>query len=565
MKPLRIPATLILLFFLQWAAPLSAAEEAAEATGTKYTCPMHPHYIADEMGACPICGMDLVPMASGPALSAEGDSEENARAEVVIPAETIQNMGVRYGRAEATLFGRRIRAYGVVVENERLRGEVASRVAGWVEELAVTAVGDPVKRGQRLYRLFSPDLAAAQRDYLAALERNGKARIRSAADRLRALGVSDTFIQQLRKTRQVEERVPFTTSVAGILSDLKVREGAYVRPGETLAVVQDYASVWINAAVAEQDLAAIGPDTPVRVVLPNLPGEVIETRVEYIHPTVDPASRTGTVRLALENPGGRLRPGAYADVLFEVGAERRLAVPDSALLLGADGAYLVKALGDGRFRPQGVRTGLSADGYTEILDGVAAGDRIVLSGQFLIDSESALRESFRKLQRLKRTLADLTLSKTQMAMVDHLVDAALYLHEALVDGYEVTPEQLQPAREIRDLLLGRFGGTRLGPILDAAEQAIAEAQRARTESALSVALHRLTAALRPWIVEGRTAYYRDKGVRLFQDPELDRLWLQLGDSPFNPHGPAKGVAVSAEGPEQDQGQDQGHDPGHNHE
>ncbi|GAB6041282.1 hypothetical protein JCM17961_19560 [Endothiovibrio diazotrophicus] len=569
---------------------------------------MHPHYIADQMGTCPICGMDLVPVASGPAQPVADDpTGAPARAEVTISPETIQNMGVRYGRAEPTRFGRRIRAYGVVVANERRRGEVASRVAGWVEALAVTAVGDPVQRGQVLYRLFSPDLAAAQRDYLSALARNGAERSDSAADRLRALGVSTEFIDRLKQTRKVEERVPFAAATAGTLAELRVREGAYVRPGETLAVIQDYSSVWINAAVAEQDLAcishqpptatadlpavtrrapsrllniesampsspssprapsqrdlgalateagekcrltAIGPDTAVRVVLPNLPGQVIETKVDYIHPTVDPASRTGTVRLALDNPDGALRPGAYADVLFEVEAVQRLAVPDSALLLGAGGPYLVAALGDGRFQPRAVRTGLSADGYTEILEGAAAGDRVVVSGQFLIDSESALRDSFRKLQRLKQTLADLTLSAAQLAMMDHLVDAALYLHEALVDGYDVTPEQLQPAREIRGLLWPRFGDTRLGPLLDAAEQAVGEAQQARTESTLTEALHHLVSALRPWVLEGRTAHYRDKDVRLFRDPQRDRLWLQQGATPYNPYGSAKGEAVNGGG------------------
>lgn len=532
----QLPAKIFLLILMLSSALPMADQEV------KYTCPMHPHYIADEMGSCPICGMDLVAMDSGPA-PADGSEDASARTMVTIPAETIQNMGVRYGRAEYTLFGRRIRAYGVVAENERLRSEVSSRVAGWIESLGVTAVGDEVKRGSLLYRLFSPDLVAAQRDYLSALERQSANRIRSAEVRLNALGVSDALIDALRKRKNPIQRFPFYAETDGTLSELRVRKGAYVRTGETLAVIQDYATVWINAAVAEKDLVAISTDTPVRVVLPNLPGRKIVTQVDYIHPTVDPNSRTGTVRLQLNNADGLLRPGAYADVLFEVGLDRRLAVPDSALLIDANGPYLVVALGEGRFQPRKVRTGLSSGGFTEVLDGIDGSERIVLSGQFLIDSESALRESFQKLQRLKLELADLPLSKAQLAMVDHLIDAGLYMHEALVDGYDITPDQLQPAREIRDMLWPAFGQTRLGPILERADRALGEAQHARSESALRAALHRLVIALQPWVLQGRGDYYHEKGVQLFRDESDGRFWLQSADAPYSPYGSGKGVLV----------------------
>ncbi len=537
-------AMLTCLLFL-WSLSAMATEEggapSAEAV-TKYTCPMHPHYIADEMGTCPICGMDLVSIEHEQT-SGMDDTGDLERAIVTVPAETIQNMGIRYSRAEPTLFGRRVRAYGIVAENERMRSEVSSRVAGWVESLAVTAVGDEVKRGNLLYHLFSPELVAAQRDYLSAMERSSEKRIHSAAVRLAALGVSDTFVDTLTTSKEVVERVPFYAEADGTVSELRVSEGAYVRPGETLVVTQDYTTVWINAAVAEKDLAAITLGTPVRVMLPNLPGKEINTEVDYIYPTVDSSSRTGTVRLQLFNRKGLLRPGAYADLLFEVGMDRRLAVPDSALLFGADGAYLVVALDEGRFQPRKVTTGLSSGGMTEVTGGLEGDERIVVSGQFLIDSESTLRESFQKLQRLKLDLADLSLGKREMAMMDHLIDAGLYLHEALVDGYDVTAEQLQPAREIRDMLWPKFGLTRLGPILDHAEQAIAAAQQARTESALLDALHQLTTVLQPWVLEGKSAYYRDKGVQLWRDASDGRLWLQHGGQAYSPYSSGNGVLI----------------------
>jgi len=510
------------------------AEQTKSFSSIQFTCPMHPHYIADEMGTCPICGMDLVKMATD-AIDESSDASIPERAVVSIPPETIQNMGVRYGRVEPSLFGRTIRAYGSVAENDRLRSEVAGRVEGWVNTLAVKAVGDQIKKGDLLYRLYSPDLVAAQRDYLSALNSKSNARTRSSESRLKALGVSEGVISWLAKQKEVIDNVPFYSRADGVLSELKVREGAYVRPGDTLAVIQNYASVWVNAAVAEQDLASISETTAVRVTLPNLPGQAFDTVVDYIHPTVDSKTRTGTVRLVLDNEQGLLRPGAFADIVFEIGADYRLAVPDSALLIDNQGSTLVVAMGEGRFQPRAVKTGISSRGLTEILEGVDENERIVVSGQFLIDSESALRESFRKLQRLKLELADLTLSSSEMAMVDHLVDAGLYMHEALVDGYDIESSQLQPALEIRDMLWPRFGQTRLGPILDNAQAAIAAAQKARTESETQQALNRLVDELQPWIQQGRPDYYREKGVTMFRGETSDQVWLQIGTPPYSPY------------------------------
>ena len=530
---LFIAGWIMLVINIPFLSP-ALAEQPKSFSSVQYTCPMHPHYIASEMGACPICGMDLVKMSTDP-LSTANNAPALERAVVTIPPETIQNMGVRYGRAELSLFGREIRAYGSVVENDRLRSEVAGRVAGWVDTLAVKAVGDQIKKGTLLYRLYSPDLVAAQRDYLSALSSNNTARTQAAGSRLKALGVSDGVISTLKKNRRVIDNVPFHAKVDGVLSELKVREGAYLRPGETLAVIQSYASVWVNAAVAEQDLFGITKSTPVTVVIPNLPGQTFNTEVDYIHPTVDSTTRTGTVRLVLPNEQGVLRPGTFADIVFEIGADYRLAVPDSSLLIDTQGTSLVLALGDGRFQPRSVKTGISSKGLTEILEGVDENDRIVVSGQFLIDSESALRESFQKLQRLKLELADLTLSPGEMAMVDHLVDAGLYIHEALVDGYDLESSQLQPAREIRDMLWPRFGQTRLGPILENAQVAIAAAQEARTESQIQRALNQLGSALEPWIQQGRGDYYRDKGVLMFRGETSKQVWLQIGTQPYSPY------------------------------
>lgn len=531
----RLPVLLLLLLATLSPLLVVAATGEGEEQPQRYTCPMHPHYIASDPGPCPICGMDLVPMDVD-ATASNSDADGEGRAVVTIQPETIQNMGVRYGKVESTRFGRKIRAWGVISENERSRVEVSGRVDGWIERLSVAAVGDPVVRGQLLYELFSPELVAAQRDYLSALERDSGERLRSAAERLRSLGVAEQQVKQLAAARKPFERLPIHAGAAGKVSELSVREGAWLRSGSRVLVIQDYSTVWLNAAVAEKDLPLIGIGTPALVALPNLPGKQIVSRVDYIYPTIDPASRTGRVRLQLENRDGSLRPGAWADVVFEVEARDRLAVPTSALLLDGRGEHLVVALGEGRFEPRLVRSGLTSAGYSEILSGVEEGERIVLSGQFLIDSESSLRESFRKLERLKAGLADLTLGPGQLAMIDHLVDAALYQHEALIDGYDIDSAQLNAAREIRATLWRQWGESRLGEILDRADRAIEEAQHAVTESTRLAALDRLVSALEPWLIEGRPAHYLQQGISIYRHLDGAReRWIGQGGEGISPY------------------------------
>jgi Cu(I)/Ag(I) efflux system membrane fusion protein len=332
-------------------------------------------------------GMDYIPVY------------ENEVADVVtIAPEIVQNMGVRTAPVEMIVFGRTVRAFGAVAENTRLQSVIAVRAEGWIEDLAVDAVGDAVKEGELIFRLYSPDLIAAQQDYLAALASGSAGRAASSARRLRSLGVQTQTIETLRKTRKVMDRIPILATHGGIVSRLEVREGAFVKPGATILAVQDYSSVWVTAAAAEKDLALLAPGVAARLEFPSLPGRAFTGSVDFIHPTVDPQSRTGRVRLVLENPQGALRPGAYADVIFDVEAQRRLAVRSEAILRDSQGAYVVRALGDGRFRPQRIEAGIVSEGYTEVLSGLNEGDEIVVSGQFLIDSESALRESLQKLR-----------------------------------------------------------------------------------------------------------------------------------------------------------------------
>lgn len=519
----QIAAILLLVF--------SLSNQTWAAEDNQYTCPMHPHYIADEPGTCPICGMDLVPLKGG---TEEVSGDE--RTTVTISPETIQNIGVRTEKAEFARFGSNVRSYGLVNENVRLLHDVSSRVAGWVEDLKVTAVGDEVKKGQLLFTLYSPELVSAQQDYLSALATGVKGRINSTQKRLASLGVQQKFLEQLNKNRKSEQNIPHYSETDGVISELNVRGGTYVKPGMSIAKIQDYSSVWINVSVAEKDLPFLSKDMPAEVSFPNISEETRTARTDYIYPTVDKASRTGQVRLVLSNPEGTLRPGAYADVTFETKPEKRLAVSREAVLHSSEGDYVVIALGEGRFQPRKVRTGIHSKGKTEIVAGLAESEEIVVSSQFLIDSESALRESFRKMQKLQTPLALLEVKKGQLAMIDHLVDAAIYLQQSLIGEQTFNTSFLMPAIKLNDHLMPQFRGTKLQFILEKSEKAIMKAQEALTDTEMQQALADLMAALKPWLLEGKPEHYKNKNLKLYMDHGNSNLWLQLEDEPANPYG-----------------------------
>lgn len=519
----------------------------AWAEGEKYTCPMHPHYIATEMGTCPICGMDLVPMEGdddgGMEEDHSGHANDNTRKSITIAPETIQSIGVRTENATIASFGTNVRSYGLITENVRLTHAISGRVAGWVEDLKITAVGDEVKKDDLLFTLYSPDLISAQQDYIAAIATGVKGRINSSAKRLQSLGASKKAIAEIRSSRKKLERLPFYAETDGIVSHLMVNQGSYVKPGMQIATIQNYSSVWIDVSVAEKDLQFLAKDSKATVTFPNLGNIERTARIDYIYPTIDESSRTGQVRLVLENADGKLKPGAYADVHFETNIDKRLSIPSEAILKSSEGDFVVIALGGGKFQPQAIQTGIHNKGRTEVLHGIEGGESVVVSSQFLIDSESSLRESFRKLQKVQTPLALLDVTKDQQSMIDHLVDAALYLHDAQVNEFELDTKMLMPALKLNDHLLPQFRGTRLQFVLQDAEKALMSANEAITDQERLNALAELVVALKPWITEGRPKLYKDKGVKLYLDHGTGNYWLQLEDDIAHPYGDGHAVEI----------------------
>ena len=512
---------------------------------SSYTCPMHPHYIAtDPNGGCPICGMDLVPVTT----EAKGGSG------VSVSPEMLQTMGIRTAGGSVSDFNQALRAYGTVEPNTRLESMAASRLEGWISGLTVRAEGDRVRRGQRLYSIYTPDLIAAQKDYLASLQIGNARRIASVRQRLISKGMQESLVDRLSETRELIERVPVYAENSGVVTQLMVRDGDYLKPGDPILQLQAYDKVWVIASVPESDLPKMDIGKTANLNFESAPDAAKSGKVDYIYPTIDPKTRTARVRISVDNASGSLRPGAYADIVFEANdtetSASQLSIPSQAILRDSRGAHVIVALGEGRFEPRDVSIGTSVRGRTEILSGLIQGERIVASGQFMLDSETNLREGFTKLSApisnfaATTPLSELPIDAATLSQIDHMVDSALYFHEALIDGYVIDPYFLDPTLTLIENLKGRFAESKLSPILEQAETAISGAKENKTGEPLAAQLSQLMTALDPWLTLGAPAHYKSKGLIFYSDDETARLWLQDGGLPANPYSDATAQVIS---------------------
>lgn len=337
-------------------------------------------------------GMDYIPVY-------EGEETSDAGAVTVSPAR-LQTLGVRTAAVERHAFEEPIRLVGRVAVNERTLIDVAPRFEGWIERLHVNATGDPVRRGQPLFSVYSPDLLSATEE-LAIAERLG--RDTSGADPLAAAAAARLADATRSRVRNWQMALPagaqpaggrftFTSPANGIVLEMRAVAGMRFMPGEALYRIADLSKVWVLADVYERDLARIAPGQPATVTLDAFPGRSFTARVAYIYPTLEAATRTTSIRLELDNPDGLLRPGLFAHAVVDAGGSAAaLTIPRSALIDSGERRVVLLAEGEGRFKPREVKIGRRGFDRIEILDGLAEGERVVVSANFLIDSESNLR------------------------------------------------------------------------------------------------------------------------------------------------------------------------------
>ena len=372
----------------------SALEHAGKHLDPKYVCPMHPQIVRDEEGSCPICGMDLVPKLIDP--------DQGKRPTVEVSSAVVQNMGIRTAYAKQDTLWKYIRTVGRIDYDETRLEHVHSRASGWMETLKLRAEGDPVTKGQLLGELYSPDILAAQVDFLIALEQRNatpnRKRIEKARNRLRLLGVDESTISRIQKRGETQNRVPILAPADGVVTELGAREGMFVEPKMEIVTLADLSKIWVIVDVFEHQIDWLAEGLTAEISVPAYPGRKWEGQLEYIYPELDPQSRTLKVRLAFDNPEGLLKANMFADVVIYGGPKRNaLAIPAEALIETGERTSVVTALGDGRFQPVDVVVGMRRGGKVEILSGLNEGDQVVTSGQFLIDSESSLQASFSRM------------------------------------------------------------------------------------------------------------------------------------------------------------------------
>jgi len=401
-----------------------------------YTCGMHPQIIKKEPGNCPICGMTLVPVRSnsaGPTAAGErkikfykssmnpgevsdkpgkdsmgmdlvpvyegGDASAQA---INIDAATIQRMNLKTGVVTRGPVLREFRTVGTIAYNEAGLRDITIKYEGWLEKLFVNTTWNTVKAGDPLFEIYSPDLYNAQLNYLVALRTEGAAGgalTRASLARLQLFDLAPEFLAELASKGEASRTYVYRAPAAGMVIEKMGIVGQMMKPGERIYRLADLSTVWVLAQIYEQDLSFVKPGQDATVRVTYGPEKMINGQVESLLPQVEEQTRTATARIVLPNEDGSLRPGMFVDVRFAAQLDASaVLVPDLAVLRSGEHNTVFIAKSDGSFEPREIKLGVRSQGnFYEVLDGLAEGDRIVTSGQFMLDSESQLRDAIQKM------------------------------------------------------------------------------------------------------------------------------------------------------------------------
>jgi len=433
----RIVRITIILLAAVLASSCSKAPPVSEATKTLYTCGMHPLVIQDKPGNCPVCGIPLVPVrkqamaaARSPSAQSVGERKvkyykstmmpgeisqtsrkdsmgmdmipvyegEDERSAISVDAVTIQKMGMRTAPVTKGPLRRLIRTVGTVDFNETALADVTTKFGGFIEKLYVDSTGKQVRKGEPLFDIYSPELYSAQNEYVLGLIQGGGLKA-SARQKLSLYDISEDQITELEKTRQPQRALSIRAPIDGVVVEKMAVQGQRAEAGMKLYRLADLSIVWVQSQIYEQDLVYIKLGQEAEVSLSYLPDRKFRGRVTYIYPTVDEKTRTARVRMEFHNPGFFLKPGMFATA--EIRAEldpSTLLVPDTAVLRSGEKNTVFVALDGGRFEPRTVTLGpRSENNAYQVLSGLNEGEHVVTSGQFMLDSESQLREAIQKM------------------------------------------------------------------------------------------------------------------------------------------------------------------------
>jgi len=381
-----------------------------QAQGQKdvYYCPMHKEYKSDKPGNCPICSMKLVKEEKAPTMpmgaTAQSKPEETG---VAITPEKQQLIGMRSEPAVFKMVVKDIRAVGKVAYDETRVMHIHSKVNGYIEETFADFVGQAVKKGDRLFTIYSPDLVATQHEYLLALKSHDVLKnssfpsiaagsenlVEASRERLRLWDVSDEEIDGLARDGKVKRALAIYSPVSGIVTERTAyHHGKFVTPEMDLYTLVDLSRVWVLGEIYEPDLPLVRLGQSADVELPE--GKTLRGKIDFLSPFIDPKTRTGHVRLEFPNPGLSLRPDEFVNINLHVNLGTRLVVPEDSVLNSGTEQYVFIDKGDGYLEPRLVKTAAQAGGYYAVSSGLRAGERVVTSANFIVDSDSRLKGAF---------------------------------------------------------------------------------------------------------------------------------------------------------------------------
>ena len=378
-------------------------EKAAQGP-VQYTCPMHPFIIKDKPGACPICGMTLVPVKK-----AEGEQPKGKEAEMLghVSLSPTQMVMANVATTEAKVMplNKEINAVGIVQYDQARQAKVTAWVAGRIDKLHVNTVGSYVSKGRPVAEVYSPDLVSAQQEYLLALKsrdqfknssiqsisQGGDGLVASARQRLKLMGVRDEQIATMVKAGEPNIKLPIYTPLSGIVIDKVVQVGQYVNVGDTLFNIADLSTVWVEVEVYENEFPNIKIGQMVDLLSQSYPGKTFRGRVAFIYPFLDPKTRTVKVRVEIPNPGLRLKPDMFVNAKVKVPLGSSIVVPVSAVMDTGQRQVVWVEMKPGMFEPRDVKVGVREGDNIQILSGLKAGEKVASSGGYLIDSEAQLK------------------------------------------------------------------------------------------------------------------------------------------------------------------------------
>jgi len=372
MKPTRFIFLLTLLMFTGCGRPV-AHETTATTPAAHYVCPMHPQVTSDKPGSCPICGMNLVPIR-----------QSSSSSTVMISPEARQRIGLTLGMVEKRELIRELRVPARIMIDETKLYHVNVKVDGWVEKLFVATTGQFVHQGEPLLSIYSQDLLNAQAEHLSVND----AMRPSARRRLQLMDMTDEEIQRLEQTKQINKTLTLYAPASGYVIERDIAAGHKVTAGEMVLVLADLSDVWADADVFQNDVALVKTGATVEVTLGD---ETFTGRVSFIAPTVDAETRTVKVRMEIPNPDAKLKPEMWATARLKINLGERLAIPDVAVMRTGERVYTFRDAGKGKLEPVELKLGARTGEWFEVLAGLAAGDKVVTSANFLVDSESQLK------------------------------------------------------------------------------------------------------------------------------------------------------------------------------